>query len=222
MFTGIVERRGDVVAVNDRPGGRELTIAPDAGRGLPPWGPVAVGESIAVSGVCLTATRVGPGGAELGFDVVPESLSRTTLGRLRRGDRVNLERSLAVGDRMGGHFVTGHVDGVGQVIERRVEGDQALFRIRAPAEVILHSIPKGSVAVEGVALTVIEVDRAASWFSFAAIPHTIEATTLGERRPGDPVNLEADALGKWVIHGLREVLGRSAPPAPGPGGNPAP
>jgi riboflavin synthase alpha subunit len=170
---------------------------------------VALGESIAVSGVCLTAVahRDLGGGAEVVFEAVPETLSKTTLGRLRAGDAVNLERSLAVGDRLGGHYVTGHVDGTGTIRARRREGDQVLFEVAAPAELLRQVIPKGSVAIDGISLTVIDVNRHAGYFSFAAIPHTLERTTLGNRRLGAAVNLETDAFGKWVLHALEEILG---------------
>ncbi len=208
MFTGIVERLGKVIAVRERAGGgRELTVAPLPGGGAPAWKAPVPGESISVSGVCLTASRIGKGGREVSFDAVPETISRTTLGRLRPGDRVNIERSLAVGDLIGGHFVTGHIDGTGEVLGRTEEGTQVLFRIAAPGPVASLLIPKGSVAVDGISLTVVEVDRGGGWFSFAAIPHTIERTTLSGRRPGDRVNLEADPLGKYVLHAVREILG---------------
>jgi riboflavin synthase len=207
VFTGIVERLGKVTSARDRSGGRELTIAPVERTDTPRWKPVVLGESVSVSGVCLTASRVGRAGREASFDVVPETLSRTTIGRLRTGDTVNLERSLLVGDPLGGHFVTGHVDGLGKVLARSVEGDQVLFRIGAPPDLLALMIPKGSVAVDGISLTVVEVDGPGRWFSFVAIPHTLEWTTLGRKRVRDEVNLEADALGKWVIRGIREIFG---------------
>jgi riboflavin synthase len=207
MFTGIVERLGKVIAVRERAGGgRELSISPLPAGGAPPWKAAVLGESISVSGVCLTASRLARGGREVSFDAVPETISRTTLGRLHPGDRVNLERSLAVGDRIGGHFVTGHIDGTGEVLGRDEVGTGVLFRIAAPDPVLSLLIPKGSVAVDGISLTVVEVDRRAGRFSFAAIPHTLKWTTLGERRPGHAVNLEADPLGKYVLHAVREVL----------------
>lgn len=210
MFTGIVERRGRLSGIRERAGGRELIVSPLEGDGLPPWKPAILGESIAVNGVCLTAARLARGGREVSFEAVPETLSRTTIGRLRPGDLVNLERSLAMGDPLGGHFVTGHVDGVGTIQSRTAEGDQVLFRISAPPEVVRQLIPKGSVAVDGISLTVIDVDAPGGWFSFAAIPHTLSVTTLGLRAMRDPVNLESDAFGKWVLHGVRQVLGDSA------------
>ncbi len=210
MFTGIVERKGRVIAARDRAGGRELTIAPAEGGDAKPWRPAALGESISVSGVCLTVSRVARGGREVTFDAVPETLSRTTLGKVRPGHHVNLERSLAVGDSLGGHFVTGHVDAVGTVVERREEGTQVLFRIGAPPAAIASMFPKGSVAVDGISLTVIDVDAATGSFTFAVIPHTLDVTTLGERRARDEVNVEGDALGKWVMHGLRQMFGDRA------------
>jgi len=211
LFTGIVERIGKVVSIRDRSGSRELTISPLGDHGLNPWDSVQLGESISVSGVCLTVSRMGKQGRELSFDAVPETLSRTTLGQLRIGAQVNLERSLAVGDRLGGHFVTGHIDGIGAILSKKKEGNQILFGIGAPESILSQMIPKGSVAVDGTSLTVVDVDRKGGWFSFAAIPHTLDWTTLGQRRLRDRVNLETDALGKWVIHGLREIL-KELPP----------
>ncbi len=212
MFTGIVERAGTIVRIDERPGGpeagRSLVILPLLSEAAPlPLEPVAVGESISVSGVCLTVVGPGDEPAGLRFDVVPETLGRTTLGRLKTGDAVNLERSLAVGDRLGGHFLSGHIDGVGEITERRAMGSQDLFQVNAPRDLMALMIQKGSIAVDGVSLTIVEVNRREAWFSFAAIPHTLLVTTLGARRAGDRVNLEADAIGKWVLHGLREILG---------------
>ena len=214
MFTGIIERLGKVLSVRERAGGRELALAPQEIAGLPPWQSAVIGESISVNGVCLTVSRMAKGGRELGFDAVAETISQSTLGRLRTGDLVNLERSLALGERLGGHFVTGHVDGTGTVLEKKAEGSQILWRIGAPEGLLSLMIAKGSVAVDGISLTVIDVDRSGGWFSFAAIPHTVSVTTLGLRGPRDPVNLETDALGKWVLHGLREILGHP-PTLPG-------
>ncbi|MBI4603807.1 MAG: riboflavin synthase [Planctomycetes bacterium] len=208
MFTGIVERTAAVAAVQDRAGGRRITVRVDERPGLPPWRPASLGESIAVNGVCLTVVEARAGGLEVDFDAVPETLRLTTLGALRSGDEANLERSLRVGDVLGGHYVTGHVDGVGTVLQRRAEGDQVTFRIEAPRRLFRQVIPKGSVAVDGISLTVVEVDRAGGWFSFAAIPHTLERTALRHRPPGSKVNLETDAFGKWVLHALEEIAGR--------------
>lgn len=220
MFTGIVERTATVAAVEDTGGGRRLRIrvASDGGSDastvdLPPWRRVDLGESIAIDGVCLTAieARELAGGGEVVFEAVPETLGRTTLQSLRAGDRVNVERSLRAGDPLGGHWVTGHVDGLGRIESRTPEGDQVLFRIAAPAPIIRFVIPKGSIAVDGVSLTVIDVDRVHETFTFAAIPHTLARTTLGAAAAGDQVNLETDAFGKWVVHALD--VGIVEPPA---------
>ncbi len=210
MFTGIIERRARVTHLVDRPGSRGIELAPEEVPGVRPWGRVELGESIAVNGVCLTAVGASP----LAFDAVPETLERTTLGRLRAGDQVNLERSLAVGDRFGGHYVTGHVDGVGEVRSLRAVGDQTLFEITAPPALIRQMIPKGSIAVDGISLTLIDVDRRASWFSFAAIPHTLERTGLATRVAGSAVNLETDAFGKWVLHALERDALQAQPSEP--------
>jgi riboflavin synthase len=203
MFTGIVERRATTIEVRTTTGGKRLAFEVECGGGLGPWAEAEPGESIAVSGVCLTVVEAA--GTRLAFEAVPETLGRTRLGRLSAGDPANVERSLRVGDRFGGHYVTGHVDGVGTVRETSRQGDQVLFRIGAAPSLLAEVIVKGSVAVDGVSLTVVEVSRAAGWFSFAAIPHTLAVTTLGGMRAGDAVNLETDAFGKWVLHGLREL-----------------
>lgn len=173
MFTGIVERTGRVAAP-----GRRLTV--ETG-----WHDLKPGESVAVSGVCLTVARLD--GDRAGFDVVPETVSRTTLGRLRRGDRVNLERALRAGDRLSGHIVQGHVDGTGRVA--RTGGTP---RIETPLASQL--VPKGSVAVDGVSLTVVEALPGS--FTVALIPVTRRITTLGRLRKGQPVNIEVDVMMK--------------------------
>ncbi len=210
MFTGIVEAKAEVIESTRGRGSLQLTVRRQ--RGTQPKDrqhDVALGESIAVSGVCLTVVdcRASQESDDLRFDVVEESLAKTTLGALRRGGWVNLERSLRVGDLMGGHYVTGHVDGVGRISERRQEATQVLFKIAAAPALIDQMLPKGSIAVDGISLTLVEVDRKNNWFSFAAIPHTLHVTTLGKRRPGEEVNLETDAFGKWALHGLRSLTG---------------
>jgi riboflavin synthase len=207
MFTGIVERRGTIAALRSLPGGgRRVEVELEEGAALRPWEPTRLGESIALDGVCLTVAALE--GDRPCFEVVPETLGLTTLGALASGSRVNLERSLAVGDRLGGHFLTGHVDGTGTVVARDKEGDQVLFRVETSRELTRNMLLKGSIAVDGVSLTLVSVDRQACAFSFAAIPHTLSVTTLGERGPGSRVNLETDALGKWVLHGVEEWLAR--------------
>jgi riboflavin synthase len=194
MFTGIIQHVGRLLAARDGPGRRRLRID---------LGPLAdglrSGDSVAVSGVCLTACAVGEGAGE--FDVVAETLSRTTLGRLRNGARVNLERSLRVGEALEGHLVQGHVDGLAEV-ERVQRGDRWAVAFHAPAELTDQMVPKGSVAVDGVSLTLVEVaDRQ---FRVALIPTTLRQTTLGGLNEGDKVNIEIDVIGKYV----RRCLGR--------------
>lgn len=189
MFTGIVEEIGRIVSARTGGGRGELAI----GLGNAAEG-VQVGDSVCVSGACLTATRIE--GATAWFDVSAETLSRTTLGGRKPGDRVNLERALRVGDRLGGHFVQGHVDAVGDVASVDKRPGQWTLAVRVPPELAAGFIPKGSVAVDGTSLTIsaLEADR----FSVALIPHTVAATTLQHAEPGDKVNVEGDMIGKYV------------------------
>jgi riboflavin synthase len=165
---------------------------------------VEIGDSIAVNGCCLTVVRVE--GESIDFQAGEETLSRTNLGRLGPEGLVNLERSLVLGDRMGGHLVTGHIDGQGTLVERRDDGDWSTFWFQAPAELLRQVAPKGSIAVDGVSLTV--VDAEAERFSVALIPHTLAVTTLGRLKVGDPVNLETDLIAKYVAKQLaaRETI----------------
>jgi riboflavin synthase len=185
MFTGIVRELGTVVAFDGR---RLVVAAPETASGA------GVGDSVAVAGVCLTVVEAAQG--RLAFDVVPETVSRTALGRLEPGGAVNLEPSLRVGDQLGGHVVQGHVDGVGRVRSSTSEGDSRRTWIDAPEEVVRYCLEKGSIAVDGVSLTVTAVDD--DGFEVALIPHTLAVTTLGRLEAGDEVNLEADVLGKVV------------------------
>jgi riboflavin synthase len=194
MFTGIIEEVGAV----ERLAGPEVRI-----RAKSVLEGVQLGDSIAVEGVCLTVTAYDAGG--FAVQVSPETFSRTTLGRLRVGGGVNLERALAVGARMGGHFVQGHVDGVGQVVSVEDQGEFQFWRFRAPEEVAPYVIPKGSVAIDGISLTI--VNPSADQFGVAIIPATLEKTTLGRKRSGDPVNMEADMIGKHVHHYMEHVAG---------------
>jgi len=189
MFTGIIETTGRVARVAPRDDGVRLTIeTPKALRS------VRLGESIALSGACMTVVRAA--GRRFAVDVSPESLRRTTLGTLAAGDVVNVERALRVGDRLGGHIVQGHVDGVGRLDAIVPDGAWSLYRFRAPAPVARYLVEKGSIAVDGVSLTIFGCR--ARTFTVALIPHTLAVTTLGIRRPGDSVNLEADVLMKHV------------------------
>ena len=185
MFTGIVREVGSVDAFD---GSRLVVCAPEAAAG------VAVGDSVSISGVCLTVVAAEEG--RLAFDVVPETLSRTALARLEPGDRVNLEPSLRVGDPLGGHVVQGHVDGVGRVRSITPEEDSRRVWIDAPDAIVRYCLEKGSIAVDGVSLTVAALDD--DGFEVALIPHTLTAPTLDDLAPGDEVNLEADVLGKVV------------------------
>jgi len=189
MFTGIVEELGEVrVAPTGSPA--RLVVAADAT--LPD---ATIGASIAVNGVCLTV--VARDDATVTFDVAPETLDRSTLGRLRVGDPVNLERPMRLTDRLGGHLVQGHVDGVGTVTARAPDGDGTVrLTVEAPPPLLRHVVEKGSVTVDGVSLTVTDV--ADDSFGVALIPHTLAVTTLGSRPPGAAVNLETDVVAKYV------------------------
>lgn len=188
MFTGLVETLATVARLENTPGGRRLVIRHE----LP--GEITLGESIAVNGACLTVVAFADGTFD--FDVGPETLVKTNLGGLKPGDQVNLERSLRVGDRLGGHFVQGHVDGVGKIDRRDRNGDWEDVWFHCPAEMTRLMVPRGSIAVDGVSLTLVNVE--AGRFSVMLIPHTQAVTTLGLKGPGDPVNLEADMLAKHV------------------------
>jgi riboflavin synthase len=190
MFTGIVQGIGTVVAVTPRAGDVELVI--DSGPvGL---GDVAVGDSIAVSGACLTATRIDRG--KFAADVSNETLARTTLGRLAPGSRVNLEKALRAGDALGGHYVTGHVDGLARLVAAADDGRSLRLTFEVPADLARYVAPKGSVTLAGVSLTVNEVDGRR--FGVNLIPHTREVTTLGALAPGDQVNVEIDIIARYV------------------------
>lgn len=201
MFTGIIEVVAAVARVEPGPGRTRLWL--DL-AGLADFD-VTAGDSVAVNGVCLTAAEVKGCGAA--FDCVAETLQHTTLGRLRAGMRVNVERAARLGGRLGGHLVQGHVDGTGTVEDIAVRGldhprGQALLSVRAPA-LVGEMVLKGAVAVDGVSLTIAHLS--ATGFTAALVPFTLEHTVLGERRPGEPVNLETDLIGKYV----RAHLGRS-------------
>jgi len=205
VFTGIVEAVGTVVAVE--PAGEILRIAVRA-PGLA--AEARIGDSIAVRGACLTVTRVGEG--TLTFEAVRETLARTALGELEPGAPVNLERALRADARLDGHVVQGHVDGQGRVVELRREGEDVRLFVACPLELAQLLVEKGSVAIDGVSLTV--VGARDDGFDVVLIPHTLAVTTLGSLRPGDPVNLEADVLAKYVRRSVERILG----PGPARGG----
>ena len=188
MFTGLVTAVGTVESAMPSDGGVDLRIAS-------PWTDLALGESVAVDGACFTVTALGPG--SFAVHVIATSLQRTTVGAWSAGRRVNLERALQVGDRLGGHIVQGHVDGVGVVVAVRQEADTRLIDIEVPQDVAAASVPLGSITVDGVSLTVNAIP-ADGVIRVALIPFTLEHTTLGERRAGDKVQVEGDAVGKYV------------------------
>lgn len=193
MFTGIVEETGSVTGVLPTAAGIRLTVrCRVVGRGL------KLGDSVAVNGCCLTAVRQTKSGRDtlLRFDLLRETWERTNLQFAAVGSLVNLERSLAVGGRMGGHFVTGHVDGVGRITRWERSGADHVLDIAAPAAVRRYLVSKGSISVDGISLTVAGVTKAG--FRIWIIPHTLAVTALRERKVGDAVNLEADLLGKYV------------------------
>jgi riboflavin synthase len=189
VFTGIVRELGVVVEAEDAGGGKSLVVrAPEAAART------GVGDSVAINGCCLTATATDDGA--IAFHAVPETIARTTLGSLEPEARVNVEPALRAGEELGGHYVQGHVDGVGRIQSVEAEGEGLRVFVEAPAGVLRYCVEKGSITVDGVSLTVAELGDDA--FAVALVPHTLEATTLSELRPGQEVNLEADVLAKYV------------------------
>lgn len=190
MFTGLIEEQGRVLTP---PRNGKLSLAASkVTEGL------ALGDSIAVNGVCLTVSAFS--GQRFTADVMPETLHRSNLGELRIGSLVNLERALPATGRFGGHFVSGHIDGVGSLLSVRPEGNALIFSIRAAPELLRGIVEKGSVAIDGISLTVVEVTE--TLFSVSVIPHTAAVTTLAGKRPGDRLNLETDMIGKYVLRAL--------------------
>ena len=189
MFTGIVRERGRVVRADGGPDGLSLELDAPETAALS-----AVGDSVSIAGACLTVTSVADG--RMTFHAVPETIERTSLGRLRAGEEVNLEPALRTGDPLGGHYVQGHVDAVGTVRSVEPEGEGARLWVDAAPDVLRYCVDKGSVTVEGVSLTIAGLDH--DGFAIALVPHTLDVTTLGAAAPGDPVNLEVDVLAKYV------------------------
>jgi riboflavin synthase alpha subunit len=198
MFTGIVAELGSIESTIEANGGLALRV-----RARQAAARTAVGDSVSINGCCLTATPVDDG--SLHFHAVPETVGRTTLGELETGARVNVEPALRAGEPLGGHYVQGHVDGVGRIRSVETEGEGVRVVIEAPDAVIRYCVEKGSVAVDGVSLTIAELGQGEIVVALA--PHTLEVTTLGAARPGQRVNLEADVLAKYVE---RLVLGEKA------------
>ena len=189
MFTGLIVEMGEMVSLTKKENGACLSIR---SKNLSPE--AELGDSIAINGICLTV--VERKGDKLSFDLSDETLRTTNLGQLRMKDRVNLEPSLKLGSKLGGHFVTGHIDGVGKIKSKTVAGDALRIVIGTGADVACYLVEKGSVAVDGISLTV--VDALKDGFSIVIIPHTAKMTTLGYKAPGDSVNIEVDILGKYV------------------------
>ncbi len=189
MFTGIIEEIGSVASSNLTGGSGELrveaTLILEESK---------LGDSIAINGVCLTITRIA--GQEITFDVSTETLRRSNLGSLKRGDQVNLERALAADGRFGGHMVSGHIDGTGTLNDRRQEGNATIFTFNMPATIARYLIEKGSIAIDGISLTITALSK--DNFSVAVIPHSLQQTTLGKKEVGEKVNLENDLVAKYI------------------------
>ena len=199
MFTGIVERTIRIASVSDGTGFVRLNLAAE-------WSDVRLGESVAVNGVCLTVSEITP--PMIGFDVIPETLSKTNLGLLKAGEMVNVERSLRAGDRIDGHFVQGHVDATAKLLEQHAGEKEWRLVVHPPGELMKFVVPKGSVTLDGVSLTVANIAK--DRFEVALIPTTLNLTTLASRQVGWPFNFEADVLSKTIVSWLerREEIGR--------------
>jgi riboflavin synthase len=197
MFSGIVAEVGTVTAYTGNTEAASLAI-----EASPAFTDVAIGESIAVNGVCLTVVEHED--STFVLDVSPETLRATNLGELRPGDGVNLERSLCLNDRLGGHLVSGHVDGVGRIIDKRPEANALHYDIQVPMDLMRYIVPKGSIAVDGISLTVVACRP--DGFQVTIIPHTAAVTTMGNKIPGATVNLECDMIGKYVERALQARL----------------
>jgi len=202
MFTGLVEAIGEIVAVEQRPGAVRIYVTSEIGDG------VSIGDSVSVNGVCLTA--IAGGGRELAFDAGPETMRVTGLGELAPGDRVNIERAMRADTRLGGHFVQGHVDAVGTIVDVRPDGEFTWVRIRFPQELAPQLVLKGSVAVDGISLTVAALGEDS--FDVQIIPHTWTHTNLRGAHAGMRVNLECDIIGKYVARAMALMTaGHGAP-----------
>lgn len=194
MFTGIIHKTASILSVADVASGRRIAIAPTAGDHV-------LGESIAVNGCCLTVAEISPGA--LIFDVIRETLDKTNLGELKSGDVVHIERSLRAGDPIDGHFVQGHVDGTGKLVRQIADETQWRLRIEAPAGLARYLVPKGSIAIDGVSLTLALIEGNA--FDVALIPTTLALTTLGKKQVNYRFNLECDSMVKTIISYLERI-----------------
>ncbi|MEK7238280.1 MAG: riboflavin synthase [Nitrospirota bacterium] len=187
MFTGLIENIGTVSSIKRAGGGLKISICPESAIEL------QIGDSVSINGVCLTVVETG---RDIAFEVSPETLRNTNLGELKVNDKVNIERALRLSDRLGGHLVTGHIDGIGVTIDKRQEGDYTFYTFETPPKILRYTVKKGSIAVDGISLTVIGLDMKS--FTVAIIPHTLTATNIGGKGIGDKVNLEVDIIGKYV------------------------
>lgn len=203
MFSGLVEATPVIVAVLEEPGGMRIVLERPS-----EYTDVRLGDSIAIQGCCLTVVELT--NDSLSFQAGRETLSRTSLGQRKKGDKVNCERSLRLGDRLGGHLVTGHIDGQGRLVSRENEANWSNMVFSAPRTLLRQMASKGSVAIEGVSLTLVDVTNEA--FSVALIPHTLAHTTLGDLKVGDAVNLETDLLAKYVQRQLESSAPESNSP----------
>lgn len=202
MFTGIIELLGEVKQVKRHANSATITVdIAQMSEG------VNAGDSIAINGACLTITHIK--GSEASFDVSAETLSKTTIGELRISDRVNIENSLRIGDKLGGHFVTGHVDGIGVIKKKEIQTGQCTMWFSANKDLVSMMIKKGSIAVDGISLTIVELKE--GLFSVVLIPYTLNATSLGFKKVGQRVNIETDMIGKWV----KKILKPNEEPATG-------
>lgn len=200
MYSGIVQGTGLVEDVLDRPGLRTLRVelTDEMARDLAP------GASVSIDGVCLTVTAIE--GATASFDAMAETQSRTTLGALHEGDRVNVERSMKMGDELGGHEISGHIDGTVEVVSVKKPENNQVLTLRAPREAVSYLFPKGFIALNGASLTVVDVDREACTFTVHLIPETLRTTTFGEKKTGDRVNFEIDRRTQVVVDTVRAFL----------------
>ncbi|HVZ62568.1 MAG TPA: riboflavin synthase [Candidatus Nitrosotalea sp.] len=193
MFTGIIEGLGNIISfdkkTNNRSAAKMKINIGKIGKGL------KIGDSVAINGVCLTAVGISKGITE--FEMVGETIKKTNLGSLERGDKVNIERSLKIGERLEGHFVLGHVDGIGIISKIEKQSNQIQIWIKLPKELSKHVIKKGSITVDGISLTVVDVLK--DQFSVSIIPHTMQITNLNYKKVGDKVNIETDILGKYIL-----------------------
>lgn len=204
MFTGIIEAIGEIKGMKGTEKGISLRISV-----LQSFGDIKIGDSIAVNGVCLTAKTIN--GGTFSADVSSETISKTTFGKIKAGERVNLERALRLSDRLGGHIVTGHIDGIARLKEKRNEGESVRLSFSLDKELLRYVISKGSIAIDGISLTVNEVEG--DGFSVNIIPHTAQNTTILGKKAGDEVNIEVDVIGKYVERllgkGMESKINRS-------------